>query len=120
MVYYDLGPNFLTPGVELLPGEVRQLSKRNSQYFRSYLRKTTEGLFGPPIGARVKHMGTTPAWRETPSGSHKVPSGIGTMDFRPREVLFFWRYHLQIWPNWFQIFTPCISAQAPISINMVS
>ena len=43
LIYYALGPNFLTQGVELLPGEVWQVSKRNSQYFRSYLRKTTGG-----------------------------------------------------------------------------
>ena len=53
LTYYDLGPNFLTQGVELLPGEVWQVSKRNSQYCRSYLRKTTGGTFGPPSGARV-------------------------------------------------------------------
>ena len=37
----------LTQGVELLAGEVWQVSKRNSQYFRSYLRKTTgaSGVF---------------------------------------------------------------------------
>ena len=34
--------------MELLAGEVWQVSKRNSQYFRSYLRKTTGGPFGPP------------------------------------------------------------------------
>ena len=45
---YDLGPNFLTQGVELLLGEVWQVSKRNSQYFRSYLRKTTRGPLPPP------------------------------------------------------------------------
>ena len=38
LTYYDLGPNFLTQGVELFPGEVWQVSKQNSQYFRSYLR----------------------------------------------------------------------------------
>ena len=42
--------------MELLDGEVWQVSKRNSQYFRSYLRKTT-GRWGPfappPSGARV-------------------------------------------------------------------
>ena len=55
LTYYDLGPNILTQGVELLPGEVWQISKRNSQYFRSYLRKTTGGpLAPPPSGARVK------------------------------------------------------------------
>ena len=54
--YYDLGPNFLTQCVELLPGEVWQVSKQNSQYFRSYLRKTTGGPFGPPSGARVKKI----------------------------------------------------------------
>ena len=53
MTYYDLGPKFLTQGVELLPGEVWQVSKRNFQYFRSYLRKTTGGAL-PPSGARVK------------------------------------------------------------------
>ena len=38
----------------MLPGEVWQVSKRNSEYFRSYLRKTTGGPFGPPpSGARV-------------------------------------------------------------------
>ena len=43
-----------TQGVELLPGVVWQVSKRNSQYFRSYLRKTTGGaLWAPPSGARV-------------------------------------------------------------------
>ena len=55
LTYYDLGPTFLTQGVELLPGEVWQVSKRNSQHFRSYLRKTTGGaLWPPPSGARVK------------------------------------------------------------------
>ena len=35
--------------MELLPGEVWQVSKRYSQYFRSYLRKTTGGaLWAPP------------------------------------------------------------------------
>ena len=54
LTYYDLGPNFLTQGVELFPGEVWQVSKRNSQYFRSYSRKTTRGLCPPPpSGARV-------------------------------------------------------------------
>ena len=47
LTYYDLGLNFLTQGVELLAGEVWQVSKRNSQYFRSYLRKNTGGPFGP-------------------------------------------------------------------------
>lgn len=57
LTYYDLGPNFLTQGVELLPGEVWQVSKRNSQYFRSYLRKTTGGPFGPPpSGARIRQV----------------------------------------------------------------
>ena len=37
--------------MELLAGEVWQVSKRNSQYFRSYLRKTTGPP--PPSGARV-------------------------------------------------------------------
>ena len=50
LTYYDLGPNFLTQGVELLPGEVWQVSKQNSQYFRSYLRKTTGGSLAPPAG----------------------------------------------------------------------
>ena len=55
LTYYDLGPNFLTQGMELLPGEVWQVSKRNSQHVRSYLRKTTGGPFAPPpSGARVK------------------------------------------------------------------
>ena len=55
LTYYDLGHHFLTQGVELLPGEVWQVSKRNSRYFRSYLRKTTGGpLPPPPSGARVK------------------------------------------------------------------
>ena len=58
LTYYDLGPNFLTQGVELLAGEVWQVSKRNSQYFRSYLRKTTGGPFGPPSGARVNGRNT--------------------------------------------------------------
>ena len=45
----------LTQGVKLLPGEVWQVSKRYSQYYRSYLRKTTGGPFAPPpSGARVK------------------------------------------------------------------
>ena len=52
--YYDLGPNFLTQGVELLPGEVWQVSKGNSQCFRSYLRKTTAPP--PPSGARVNSL----------------------------------------------------------------
>ena len=43
LTYYELGPNFLTQGMELLPREVWQVSKRNSQYFRSYLWKTTAG-----------------------------------------------------------------------------
>ena len=34
--------------MELLPGEVWKVSKRNTQYFRSYLRKTTGGPFAPP------------------------------------------------------------------------
>ena len=42
--------------MELLAGEVWQVSKRNSQYFRSYLRKTTGGgPLGPLSGARVKN-----------------------------------------------------------------
>ena len=48
LTYYDLGPNCLTQGVKLLPGEVWQVSKRNSQYFRSYLWKTTGALCPPP------------------------------------------------------------------------
>ena len=48
LTYYDLGPNFLTQDVELLSGEVLQVSKRNSQYFGSYLRKTTGGPLPPP------------------------------------------------------------------------
>ena len=66
LTYYDLGPNFLTQGVELLAGEVWQVSKRNSQYFMSYLRKTTGGaLWAPPAGRglslifrRVAHRGS--------------------------------------------------------------
>ena len=47
--------------MELLPGEVWQVSKRNSQYFRSYLRKTTGGaLWAPPSGARVNSHGRVP------------------------------------------------------------
>ena len=44
------------------------------------------------------------------------------MDFIPREALFFGDNFFRFGPihNWFQIFTPYISAQAPISINMVS
>ena len=34
--------------MKLLAGEVWQVSKRNSQYFRSYLRKTTVGGLCPP------------------------------------------------------------------------
>ena len=48
LTYYDLGPNVFTQYVELLPGEVWQVSKRNTQYFRSYLRKTTGGPLAPP------------------------------------------------------------------------
>ena len=55
LTYYDLDLIFLAQGVELLPGEVWQVSKRNSQYFRSYLRKITGGLPPPPpSGAEVK------------------------------------------------------------------
>ena len=43
---------FLTQGVDLLPGEVWQVSKRNSPYFRSYLRKTTGGPLPPPPAGR--------------------------------------------------------------------
>ena len=85
---------FLTQGVELLPGEVWQVSKLNSQYFRSYLRKTTRGPFGPPSGARVAGgwggggIASCPSWpvppkkltagiSSAPSGSsHKRPPGI--------------------------------------------
>ena len=42
-----------------------------------------------------------------------------TMDFRPREAPFFWRLLLEIWPDRFEIFAHFISAQAPISVNMV-
>ena len=59
LTYYDLGPNFLTQGVELLPGEVWQVSKRNSQYFRSYLRKNHRGALWPPPPAG---RGLTRAW----------------------------------------------------------
>ena len=53
LTYYDLGPNFLTQGVKLLPGEVWQVSKRYFQYFRSYFRKTTGGgPLGPPPAGR--------------------------------------------------------------------
>ena len=56
LTYYDLGLNFFTQGVELLPGEVWQVSKWNSQHFRSYLRKNHRvgPLPPPPSGARVK------------------------------------------------------------------
>ena len=75
---YDLGPNLLTQGVELLAGEVWQVSKRNSQYFRSYLRKTTGGgAFGPPSGARVK--GRVPPFL-TQNGFHKS----NPISLRPR------------------------------------
>ena len=48
LTYYDLGSNCLTQGVELLPEEVWQVSKRNSQYFRSHSRKKHMGAFAPP------------------------------------------------------------------------
>ena len=50
--------------MELLPGEVWQVSKRNSQYFRSYLRKTTGG--GP--------LGPPPAGRGLKAGPMTIPS----------------------------------------------
>ena len=53
LTYYDLGLNFLTQVVKLLPGEVWQVSKRNSQYFRSYLRKNHSGGLLPPSGTKV-------------------------------------------------------------------
>ena len=46
---------FLTQEMELLLGEVWQVSKRNSQYFRSYLRKTTGGPLGSPAGRGLKN-----------------------------------------------------------------
>ena len=46
-------------------------------------------------------------------------AALTTMDFRPHEAPFFWRLLLQIWPDRFQIFAHFISAQAPISVNMV-
>ena len=48
LTYYDLGPNFLAQDVKLLSGEVWQVSKRNSLYIKSYLRKTTGALCPPP------------------------------------------------------------------------
>ena len=63
LTYYDLAPNFLTQGVKLLPGEVWQVSKRNSQYFRSYLRKTTGwGALWAPSGARDNGEVTKLTW----------------------------------------------------------
>ena len=49
-----LGPNYLTQGVELLPGEVWQVSKQNFQYLRSYLRKPQGDPLGPPVGRGLK------------------------------------------------------------------
>ena len=57
LTYYDLGPNFLTQGVELLAGEIWQVSKRNSQYLLQELfAKNHRGgpLAPPPSGARDK------------------------------------------------------------------
>ena len=59
LTYYDLGPNCLTKGVELLPGEVWQVWKRNSQYFRSYLRKNTGGLWAPSVVSLQKDIDST-------------------------------------------------------------
>ena len=75
LTYYDLGPNFLTQGVELFPGEVWQVSKRNSQYFRSYLRKTTGGPLPPPSGARVNggFVQLAVAWSFYKPARHATP-----------------------------------------------
>ena len=60
---HPIGPNFLTQGVELLPGEVWQVSKQNSQHFRSYLRKTTGGPLGPlPPAGRGLRNGDLQFW----------------------------------------------------------
>ena len=45
LTYYDLGPNFLTQGVELLAGEVWQVSKELQELFAKNHRV---GPFGPP------------------------------------------------------------------------
>ena len=52
--------------MKLLPGEVWPVSKRNSQYFRSYLRKTTGGPFGPPppAGRGLRPAGTPQTYWE--------------------------------------------------------
>ena len=47
--------NFFRGCVELMPGEVLNISKRYSQRNLSYWRKTTRGPFGPPIRSRVKN-----------------------------------------------------------------
>ena len=83
LTYYNLGPNFLTQGVKLLPREVWQVSKRNSQYFRSYLRKTTGWPFGPPpSGARVAQRGVAsfkakfPVLQELFAKNHRGESAL--------------------------------------------
>ena len=113
LTYYDLGPIFLTQGVELFPGEVWLVSKRNSQYFRSYLRKTTrEGLWAPPAGrgltvARIRCFATfgrhrggggwcDPPWRfptkrrrasrNRPSECSRRLLAIGGIIFGPRSI----------------------------------
>ena len=77
LTYYDLGPNYLTQGVELLAGEVWQVSKRNSQYFRTYLRKTTGGPFAPPQrGEGPRPAGVWLVTRPAGRGDGKAPPEI--------------------------------------------
>ena len=54
LTYYDLGPIFLTQGVELFPGEVWEVWKRNSPVLQKLFAKNHRGALGPPSGARVK------------------------------------------------------------------
>ena len=61
LTYYDLGPNFLTQGVELLPGEAWQVFKAKFLVLQELFAKNHRGaLFSftphikPPSGARVK------------------------------------------------------------------
>ena len=88
LTFYYLGPNFLTQGVELLPGEVWQVSKRNSQYFRSYLRKTTGGPLPPP-GATGAGANVLTGWaiiHPMPAISHP-PTRIWYIFSHPVEIL---------------------------------
>ena len=89
----------------MLPGEVWQVSKQNSQYFRSYLRKTTGGPW-PPSGTRVNLY--TVRWKGSEASKQTKHTTRKLTPCWFQKCIFFWKFTLLFfWKCWFyQIWAP--------------